>query len=67
MRAIQQLLCSLRRGHQWETTEDAFGGTTVCSRCGKLHHRRWSGEKPADTSIGGVGSDTSALGSGGGE
>ena len=26
MSAIQQLLCSLRGGHQWETTEDAVRG-----------------------------------------
>ena len=48
MRAVQQLLCLLHGGHKPETTEDAFGGTTVCARCGKVQHRPWAGEKPAE-------------------
>ena len=38
MGAFQLLLCGLRGGHEWETTEDAFGGTTICSRCSELRH-----------------------------
>jgi hypothetical protein len=38
MSAIRGLLCKVRGGHRWETTEDPFGGTTICSSCGKLRH-----------------------------
>ena len=46
MRAFQPLLCSLRGGHQWETTEDPSGDLTACSRCGKLRHARGGADPP---------------------
>ena len=53
MRAIQRLLCFLRGGHRWETTEDPYGRVRACSRCGKLRHapsgRPRHGTRAADT------------------
>jgi hypothetical protein len=47
MDTSKQLLCVIRGGHRWETVDDSEGGVTICSRCGKLQHRR-TGEGVAD-------------------
>jgi hypothetical protein len=60
MRAIQRLRCAVRGGHRWETTEDPYGGITVCSRCGSLRHARGA----SDPSSRGP---RDAVGGGGGE
>ena len=67
MRAIQ-LLCLLSGGHKAETTEDAFGGTTVCARCGKVQHRPWSSKESAEDGmmVGPVGGVDDAGGGAGG-
>lgn len=40
MRFIRKILCLVRRGHEWETTTDAAGSITFCSRCDALAHSR---------------------------